>query len=435
MKIDRSIKGSLKVSLRTEDDDVVANFVENVAVNVTLATLLTAAKIDLDTTFASPEIAANTLGSGTLKPRITGVELTLNLDYRNHFMPDETHPVVDVQITGYPATVGHTEVDIIDELGSTRKRTYSGVRVRFIRRGAFEYFQLSSLFMSITVFIVWIRMPGFAVFYFAVFCLGTLSNIYTRFLYQDLNLNNEFNGVSSRLLKRAHGFADLHDLVLGKDGLRAISLATVKKRMQRILEGRKELDEAEREFFTNFFFKHTASDVGKTGELAIQMEDYLKAVTQGENLRYEDILKFVDTDSGTISGKGFLEKLFQDGSLAAFYLSAQIRHDAALAQEEDDREAKENSGEGEDPGRQKSSRKSTSKPNASKFKESSGAMFQLRVLGNTLTSQLDKLEKELATANQAEQQLLQRHNDYLHYLAYLQEKTAERSRQSKMDQV
>jgi hypothetical protein len=187
--------------------------------------------------------------NATLTPRLTGAVISMNLDYRNHFMASEPHPLVDIEVTAYDGQVGITETEIINVHGGVRKRVYSGVRVRFVRRGSFEYFQLASLFMSITVFIVWIRMPGFLVFYFAVTCLGKLSEIYTRFCYQDLNLNNEFNGVSARLLKRSHGFSDLHDLVLGAERVKAISLATVKKRMFLILQGRKELDEQEREFF------------------------------------------------------------------------------------------------------------------------------------------------------------------------------------------
>jgi hypothetical protein len=436
-KIDRSIKGSLGVTLRDANDNRIAEFSEEEIVNVTLQNLLAPLGIDLDADTSLLTNADTTAGAAAgIRTRVAGTQITLNADYRNHMFV--RGPVCDIEVTGQPALVGVTKSEIIDDKGSTRTRTYSGVRVRFIRKGSFEYFQLSEMIFSVTTFIVWIRLPGFAVFYFAVFFLGTLSKIYTRFLYEDLNLNSEFNGVSSRLLKRAHGFSDLHDLVQA-DGTRAISLATVKKRMARILAGRRELDEAERDFFTSFFFSKTATAIGENGELAILMEDYLKAVTGEENLRYDDIMRFVDLDSKKSSN--CLEALFQDASLKKFMRQASARREIALQQEEEDKKLldaeggkKEGEDSGSEEGRGSAYEKRSSQGKMSKNKsgaaEKQSFMLQNRVAGQRLSLQLDKLEKELEAVRQMNDKVQGRHNDFLHYLAFLNDQTQELNRDS-----
>jgi hypothetical protein len=428
-KIDRTIKGSLAVSLRDSDDNRITEFAEEEIVNVSLRELLTPVGLNLDSAsgLISNTITASasqTQLASSARIRVTGAQITMNADYRNEMFV--RGPVCDVEVNGYAAMTGVTKVDIMDVEGTIRTRTYSGVRVRFIRKGVFDYFQLSEMIFSVTTFIVWIRLPGFAVFYFSVFFLGTLSRIYTRFLYEDLNLNNEFNGVSSRLLKRAHGFADLHDLVQ-KDGTRAISLGTVKKRMARILAGRRELDEAERDLFTNFYFSKICSKVGEEGELAIVLESYLQAVTSEENLRYDDLMTFVDVDAASKSN--FLEKFFQDASLKKFMKEAARRREIAQAQEAEERASQTGAVGGEADDGRESLRKSSARKSAAAEKQS--CMLQSRITGQKLSMQLDKLEKELEDVRQMNEKVQTRHNDFLHYLAFLNDQTQEKSRASK----
>jgi len=409
--IDRSIKGRLQVTVRDKDDEPIFQFVEDEIVNVTIKNLLRLAQIKIDEPMAGPGFPQNEHAhkNGSATARVTGIEITLELDYLNEML--ERGPLCNIKVTGKPAWMGMTDNQIIHQDGTMKTRAYSGIRVRFVRKGNFEYFVASELISTVTTLIVWLRIPGFFVFYFAVFCLGTLSKVYTRFLYQDLNLLREFNGVSARLLKRAHGFNDLHDLV-DSDGTRAISFAQAKKRMTVILSGRKELDEAEREYFISYFFSKTASKLGEDEGLAIILEDYLKAVSSEENLQYNEIMMFVDTDGHKTT---FLERLFIDKSLKQFITAGKVK------------EVIGDSGAGAlEPSASTEGDMVDSFTSVKTAElEKQAGLFENRMAGTRLNLKLDQLEKELDHCREHRDQLASRSNDYCHYLAHLQEKIEE----------
>jgi hypothetical protein len=204
----------------------------------------------------------------------------------------------------------------------------------------------------------------------------------------------------------------------------------VKKRMTRILAGRKELDEAERELFTNFFFSKICTQLGEGGELAIVLESYLQAVTSEENLRYDDLMSFVDTDAA--SKANFLEKFFQDASLKKFMKDAARRREIAQAQEAEEAAAgKGDITEGERSSLTKSSMKKSYAGKESISAEKQSCMFESSMAGQKLGMQLDKLEKELDDVRSMNDKVRTRHNDFLHYLAFLNDQIQENSRQSK----
>lgn len=412
-RINRDIKGRLAVSIRDKDNERLSEFMEEEIVTADLGDLLRISGVGLDDKVSGPGIPKNKLtGIGkAARPQVVGTQLTFSLNYLNIMF--ERGPLLDMVLKGKSTWQGMTETDEVGN-GIIRTRRYSGIRIRFIRKGIFEYFQMHSLIFSVTTFVVWIRMPAFAVFFFAVYALGTLSKIYSNYLYQDLNLHNEFNGVSARLLKRNHGFQDLYDLV-DQDGVKAISFQQSKKRMASILEGRKELDESEREYFAAYFFSKTATQFGEDGHLAIQLEDYLKAVSSQENLQYDEVMGFIDTDNQKMT---FLEKLFLDGSLKAFLDQAkrQPEAEAVVAPEEEPAESMEGRASG------KSSRgRSTKKSMA----EKESVLFQERQAATRLGSNIERLSKELDTLRQNRDQLVTRNTDYLHYLTHVQEKVTE----------
>jgi hypothetical protein len=438
--INREIKGRLQVAVVDADDEQVGiQFIEEEVVSLSVRKLMELVGTNLDAAVPQsnvfPENGAKTRNANaTITPRVTGMELTIEMDYLNQILPD-VGPLCNIKVTGEPAWMSVTETQVVNQEGGTKTRHYQGMRIRIIRKGAFEYFKAQELIASVTTFIVWIRIPAFMVFYFAVFCLGTLSKIYTRYLYEDLNLINEFNGVSARLLKRAHGFNDLHDLV-HSDGTRAISYEEAKRRLYYILEGRKELDESEKDYFVQFFFSQCASVIGANEDtpidehrFAITLDKYLGALSSEEKLQYDEVMMFVDTDGHKMT---CMEKLFMDSSLKTF-LSSKKNKDIlppVRASSEDLGEGGEikptlsqESGEKQTPlsksGSQLSARKSLNRSNSIKKQAD---LFTIRGAGKKLNSQLDALTQELDGCRQHRDQLLDRQSNYLHYLAYLQEK-------------
>jgi hypothetical protein len=435
LNVDRTIKGKLDVRVLDKDDNLFYQYTEDELVSLPIWALLEIAGIDLDSPLStgSKQFPTNQLTqtNAALTPRVTGVEITVEMDYLSGMLPS-IGPLCNVRVTGRPNWVGITESQVIDADGSMRTRTYSGIRIRFLRKGRFQYFNPEALIFSLTTFIVWIRIPAFIVFYFAVFCLGSLSKIYTSYLYQDLNLVNEFNGASARLLRRAHDFNDLHDL-RDADGTCAMSYEEARRRMDYILEGRRELDEQEKEYFVSFFFSSSASKVGEKERLAIILDDFLQAVSAEETLQYDEILGIVDADRHKM---GFLEKLFADRTLKSFVEGSRRlsqRRDAednaaiALGQPAvtDDAEPLETNAEPPETNAKALRLKRGASQAAVTALERQAALFGARLSAQKLALKLDGLTKDLDGCRRSRETLAERHNAYLHYLAHLQDQIFE----------
>jgi len=260
--------------------------------------------------------------------RVSGYSFVLEMQWRNEML--EPGPLLNVKPKGQNGWIGYTEAVPIDRKGGIRLRTFSGVRVKLDRIGFFDYFQLQSMFFSLTTFLVWMKLPALAVFYFAVGALGMLSSIYIRMMNQDLNMLHAFNGVGARLLKRSHAFQDLHDLKEAATGKDTISFSQAKRRMNRFMESRAELDEAERDYFASFFYSEVASispetEAAGAPELSIKQQDLIKALSLEETLRYEDVLKFIDTSGNKL---GLFERIFFDTTMFKFIQSSKIMGDS-----------------------------------------------------------------------------------------------------------
>eukprot|EP00418_Pyrodinium_bahamense_P067627 CAMPEP_0179090768 /NCGR_PEP_ID=MMETSP0796-20121207/41427_1 /TAXON_ID=73915 /ORGANISM="Pyrodinium bahamense, Strain pbaha01" /LENGTH=608 /DNA_ID=CAMNT_0020788343 /DNA_START=62 /DNA_END=1888 /DNA_ORIENTATION=- len=292
--------------------------------NMTVAAALRAANVSLDDEIVGrlAEFPDNKDPTGSRRPklRVTGLDIIVDVEYTN-ILPDADHngPVAKVTLRATPAWMSRNVVDFLDSQGSTRTRTFHGVRFIAKRKGELQWFQINQVVYTLSLCLAWMQIPFFVVFYFAIFCLGTLSDVYTGFLYEDVNLQQEFNGVSSRMLELSYGFHDVHDVEELDHRVWGTTKQRLHKRMDMILRNSEELDVAERNQFTNFVFTKCASTMPSGGE-AIQLEDYRSPHMNHESLLFEDVLQIVDSDK---HNGNVLERLFMDDSLRAFSATAE----------------------------------------------------------------------------------------------------------------
>jgi len=252
--------------------------------------------------------------------RVTGLDVIFNYEFSNSLADaGYSGPVAKVTIDIAPAWMTRKTVEYIDDRGSTRTRTFGGVRFKFNQKGLFSWFQLNRVIYTLSLGLAWLQIPFFLVFYFAIMCLGTLSEVYTGFLYEDVDLHREFNGTSSRMLEVSYGFHDVHDVEENDHKVWGASQSRMKRRMDMLLELSQELDKKDRDQFTNFFFLNCATQM-PSHRRALKIEDFRRPHMLNENLLFEDVLKIVDSDkaSGNI-----LEMLFMDDSLKEFSATAE----------------------------------------------------------------------------------------------------------------
>jgi len=171
--------------------------------------------------------------------------------------------------------------------------------------------------------VAWMRIPFLLVFYFAVFMLGGLSDVYNGFLYQTLDFGKEFTGVCARMLKTSYSFADMHDME-EEDGegekeiqVWGISKERFAKRLEAIFAGTVLAnDKGKLNLFVDFVFERSKSPTGMPSEEdAILLEDYIRIFGSKEDLPWDDIVQIFD-QSAT---QNTLEKMFMDATLNRFY--------------------------------------------------------------------------------------------------------------------
>lgn len=292
--------------------------------SVSIETLLemTGANLSSEVVGRVKEFPDNEDGSGEVRPkaRITGLELLLSMEINNAFADsDYNGPVVKITAKATPTWVSHTVTSFTDPQGSTVTQQFQGIRVKVQEKGNLSWFQLNMVIYTLTLYSVWLQVPVFIVFYFAVHCLGTLSDVYAGFVYESVDLKREFNGVSSRMLEMSYGFHDVHDLEEDEKKVWACSRERLRKRFDVILEHDENLDAEERLKFTNYVFGKCSSPM-PSGLSAIHLDDYMKPHMTGESLLFDDVLQIVDSDR---SSGNILERIFMDDSLKEFSATAE----------------------------------------------------------------------------------------------------------------
>jgi hypothetical protein len=309
------------------DGEIFKEFAAGEDLTLTVAEALQAAGFDGAGLDARSSISrASEMPSGTgaqSRPaaRVTGIDIVVTAEIGNG--GDGGDPTLTIRVAAVQTWSSRQVTSALDMYGSVRARTYNGVRFRFHTQGKFQWKVMFMMTYSACLAVAWMRIPFLLVFYFAVFMLGGLSDVYNGFLYQTLDFGKEFTGVCARMLKTSFSFADMHDME-EEDGegekeiqVWGISKERFAKRLETMFAGTiLGNDKAKLGLFVDFVFERSKSQTGMPSEEdAILLEDYIRIFGSKEDLPWDDIVSIFD-QSAT---QNTLEKLFMDSTLNQFY--------------------------------------------------------------------------------------------------------------------
>lgn len=309
------------------DGEIFKEFAVGEPLTLTVAEALTAAGFDgkgLDAQSSISrvsEMPSSETGSSRPTARVTGVDIVVTADVGNG--GDGGDPTLTITVGAVQTWSSRQVTSALDLYGSVRVRTYNGIRFKFHTQGVFRWRKMFWMVYSACLAVAWMRIPFLLVFYFAVFMLGGLSDVYNGFLYQTLDFGKEFTGVCARMLKTSFSFADMHDME-EEDGegeketqVWGISKERFARRLETMFAGTiMGNDKTKLGLFVDFVFERSKSVTGMPSEEeAILLEDYIRIFGSKEDLPWDDIVSIFD-QSAT---QNTLEKLFMDSTLNQFY--------------------------------------------------------------------------------------------------------------------
>jgi hypothetical protein len=256
-------------------------------------------------------------------PRLTGIVFVFQLDYtnENHCRIDLSHDKVDVSkekgdinavaCLSVRARRQWTQVRRKSYLlpfadGSRIERTYSGILIDFKVGGTFKFNDVAAIFRGVTSIVIWLGIPIWVLYFFAIFFLGNLSSIYNRVIHQELSLSSACVGLAGRLISHTSAFADVQDFPEG------LSKGRLHERFQMIMQYNTSLDEDEVQKFVDFVYAGIAiaGDEEQTGDAQnlIDVQDFCTVFSANEPLSFDSLVKIFDKDRTM----GIAETLFQD---------------------------------------------------------------------------------------------------------------------------
>jgi|Transcript_1197 hypothetical protein len=186
------------------------------------------------------------------------------------------------------------------------QRQYSGIEISFHIHGAFKFIDASAFFRGMTTILIWMGIPIWIMYFFAILFLGNLSAIYSRVIHQELSLSGACVGLAGRLISHTSAFADVQDFPEG------LSKKRLHERFQMIMQFSQDLDDQEVRKFVDFVYEGVAiaateAEVGTDNEL-IDVQDFCTVCSTNESLTFDSLVKIFDRDRRL----GTFESFFQD---------------------------------------------------------------------------------------------------------------------------
>jgi hypothetical protein len=281
--------------------------------------------LNMDESYTRPAGGVNNFGGATLPtPRLTGVALTMDLIYTNtgkcsmnlnspSIALDGTGACLSVrarrqwaQSTSY--TYGDLTADATLKEYGQFERTYSGIQINFHIHGEFKFIDGSAFFRGMTTILIWMGIPIWILYFFAIFFLGKLSAIYNRVIHQELSLTGACVGLAGRLISHTSSFADVQDYPEG------LSKKRLHERFKMIMQFSEDLDDTEVRKFVDFVYEGVAiaseasqGEVGDENDL-IDVQDFCTVCASNESLTFDALVKIFDRDRRL----GTCETLFLD---------------------------------------------------------------------------------------------------------------------------
>lgn len=212
-----------------------------------------------------------------------------------------------------------------------------GLHVAIVTSGTFEYVNLNRMMLEFTSILVLLGLPKQLVLFLMIYCLGHLSKIYKRVIYEDFPLRQTVAGVITRMIASTSMFTMLSD-VEGEDDdpyAGGISKASVKRRLQTILRHRHvQISPQDMEKCVDFCFfmlykgQNDNEDVQGEDEV-ITLDGFTHANCSIEKMNMDHVIALFDFDRS----KTFFEQIFTPSDLRKDGLEAALRtHDLHRAE-------------------------------------------------------------------------------------------------------
>merc|ERR1740130_1577462 len=147
------------------------------------------------------------------------------------------------------------------------------------------------------------------VYYFAVFCLGRLSTVYSNCICENVNLGDACKGLATRLISHSAAYMDLQDSPEG------ISKKRLLERFRSILEHNENIDDREIKKYVDFVFEGMQSmageDDGSLLDETVNIQEFCTACSTNEPLNFQSMVMLFDKDREL----SVLEHFFLDKSI------------------------------------------------------------------------------------------------------------------------
>jgi len=320
-------------------------FAEDGYIHLHLSDLMSAVGISFDD--ASPDAGPNqmpSLGNPRYATgpvlRISGFEIDIHVDCHNF----EAHPIskafgVSMQVgidtpicyikpkMSTATWVNHVAYEALDITGAVRLRTAYGLKIAMTVGGAFTKPDPVTTVSDLTSAVVLMRLPEKIVLLFTIYCLGKLSLIYRRVIFEEFSVTEQCAGMTMRLMSHSIGFIEARDTnVAGKGDV--ISKRSVGVHLRHILHRREmELNDDELGNLVDFCchsvsrpqvgpvsmsksFKaltsRSTSSMLDEKTHVIDVDEYSSAICSIERLDFDNLISLFDADRK----RGALETFF-----------------------------------------------------------------------------------------------------------------------------
>jgi len=321
------------LATKSKDDTypVVKTWLQGQRISITLEELLQSAwyssldadgALSIDGAYADSALGVD---AGGLLPgpplRLTGAKVAINLyitdtgkcevfdtlrerkDFK-HIKVDYSGPAACMTVAVNRMWTSREEVIPMSNDGSTRLRTVNGVDVTFSVHGAFESPDEEAVITNITVIFVWVQIPLLLVTWFAISCLGCISEIYSNVINEKLNVAQAVYGLACRIISHSGAYMDI------KDQKTSLTKNRILDCFRAILQDNDDIDEMEMARFVDFVFEglQTYNQDPHADVNGITIQEFTTACSSNEPLSFASLVKLLDKDR--VPGR--LENFFMD---------------------------------------------------------------------------------------------------------------------------
>jgi len=312
------------------DGEEVSRFERGELVNVTLDEMLDYTKLieysdtvsrlilDLPYTRVDDDIVDD-VGDPGVTVRLTGVTLWVDLKYTNGGVCqlEDGYPKVVAEgwkgkvccmsVRGIRSWVTRESTAVVDASGTWKARRYHGVRILFRSSGSFAFYDESALFDGLTTLLIWAQIPMLIVYYFVIFVLGKLSEVYSRVVHQSMSIKDACTGMAARLVGHSSAYLDLVDPAAG-----GITRTGMHDRLRLVFKDSEDLDESEVAKLVDFVFTGMVGTKGDEEQAPIVgVQDFCSAAGSLEPLSFSSLVRIFDRERNI----GYVEDVLNDDTI------------------------------------------------------------------------------------------------------------------------